>query len=348
MARIIGYIAATLDGFIAGEGGTMGWPSRNDVMDLSKHASACFMFCVRTIAMERTTEHFPDPALRPVKLHHPILKLLVQLKGSIMKLQGKVALVTGAGSGIGAAIARQFAAEGAAVWVSDIVESSATSVARDIGQRAVALRLDVRDEADWHAAEEAIRAAAGRLDCLVNNAGITGFEAGTASQDVSDVALSDWRAVLATNLEGVLLGCQMAIRMMQAGGAIINIASRSGHVGIPGAAAYAASKAAILNHTRSVALYCAERELDICCNSISPAAILTPMWEPMLGNGPDRENNMAAMVADTPLRRFGQPEEVAALAVLLASDEARYMTGADLTLDGGLLAGAAARPERAE
>jgi 3(or 17)beta-hydroxysteroid dehydrogenase len=218
-----------------------------------------------------------------------------------MKLQGKVALVTGAGRGIGAAIARQFAAEGAAVWVSDIDEAAATSIAQGIGQRATALRLDVRAETDWRAAEAAIGATSGRLDCLVNNAGITGFETGTAPHDVSEVALADWRAVLATNLDGVMLGCQLAIRMMQAGGAIINIASRSGRVGIPGAAAYAASKAAILNHTRSVALYCAERELDICCNSISPAAILTPMWEPMLGNGPDREDNMAAMVADTPL-----------------------------------------------
>lgn len=264
-----------------------------------------------------------------------------------MQLDGKVALVTGAGRGIGAAIAHRFTEEGAVVWVSDLDGTAAEKVAREIGQRAQSLRLDVREERDWRSAQDRIIAGSGRLDCLINNAGITGFEHSAAPQDVAEVTLADWRSVLATNLDGVMLGCQMAIRAMRAGGAIINIASRSGHVGIPGAAAYAASKAAILNHTRSVALYCAERELDICCNSISPAAILTPMWEPMLGDGPDREDNMAAMVADTPLRRFGQPEEVAALAVVLASDGARYMTGADLTLDGGLLAGAAARPERA-
>lgn len=269
------------------------------------------------------------------------------MKGMIVQLPGKVALVTGAGRGIGAAIARRFAEEGCKVWVSDIDAGSAAATAQSIGQRAQPLALDVRVEDDWRAAEAMILAEGGRLDCLVNNAGITGFEDGGGAHDVLEVSLADWRAVLATNLEGVMLGCQMAICAMRDGGAIINIASRSGHVGIPGAAAYAASKAAILNHTRSVALYCAERDLGICCNSISPAAILTPMWEPMLGNGPDREANMAAMVADTPLRRFGEPEEVAALAVLLASDAARYMTGADLTLDGGLLAGAAARPERA-
>jgi NAD(P)-dependent dehydrogenase (short-subunit alcohol dehydrogenase family) len=264
-----------------------------------------------------------------------------------MQLEGRIALVTGAARGIGAAIARRFAAEGASVWVSDFDEAAAAALAREIGGAARSLRLDVRDEADWRAAEARIMAEAGGLDCLVNNAGITGFETSAGPQDVAEVSLADWHAVLATNLDGVMLGCQMAIRAMRAGGAIINIASRSGHVGIPGAAAYAASKAAIINHTRSVALHCAERELDICCNSISPAAILTPMWEPMLGTGPEREANMAAMVADTPLRRFGTPEEVAALAVLLAGDGARYMTGSDLTLDGGLLAGAAARPERA-
>lgn len=262
-----------------------------------------------------------------------------------MRLDGKIALVTGAGRGIGAAVAQAFAAEGARVWITDLDEEAARTVASVIGVTARALPLDVRDAKAWGAVEKSIIAEDGRLDVLVNNAGITGLEDG-ASQDVATVDLADWRAVLATNLEGVVLGCQVAIRTMPpAGGSIVNVASRSGHVGTPAAAAYAASKAAVLNHTRSVALYCAERGLAIRCNSISPAAILTPMWEPMLGDGPEREARMAGIVADTPLRRFGDPAEVAALAVLLASEEARYMTGADLTLDGGLLAGTAARPE---
>jgi NAD(P)-dependent dehydrogenase (short-subunit alcohol dehydrogenase family) len=127
-------------------------------------------------------------------------------------------------------------------------------------------------------------------------------------------------------------------------GSIINMSSRSGIVGISGAAAYASSKAAIRNHTKTVALYCAEQGLNIRCNSIHPAAILTPMWEPLLGDGADRETRMAAFVSDTPLKRFGTVEEVAALAVLLASDEATYMTGTELHIDGGILAGSAAAP----
>lgn len=128
-------------------------------------------------------------------------------------------------------------------------------------------------------------------------------------------------------------------------GSIINISSRSGVVGIPAAAAYASSKAAVRNHTKTVALYCAEQGLKIRCNAILPAAVLTPMWEPLLGDGLDREARMAAFVEDTPLRRFGSPAEVAALAVMLASDEATYMTGAELHIDGGILAGAAAVPK---
>ncbi|QLF71782.1 SDR family oxidoreductase (plasmid) [Peteryoungia desertarenae] len=262
-----------------------------------------------------------------------------------MRLIGKIALVTGAGRGIGAAIAQAFAAEGAHIWVTDLDAGAAERVAAQLGSLARPFPLDVRRPDDWLSAERVILAHDGRLDILVNNAGITGLEDG-AAHDVETVTLDDWRAVLATNLEGVVLGCQMALRAMRpGGGSIVNIASRSGHVGIPAAAAYAASKAAVLNHTRSVALYCAERNLNIRCNSISPAAILTPMWEPMLGDGPDRDTRMAEFVADTPLRRFGDPAEVAALAIMLGSDEARYMTGADLALDGGLLAGTAARPE---
>jgi NAD(P)-dependent dehydrogenase (short-subunit alcohol dehydrogenase family) len=263
-----------------------------------------------------------------------------------MRLAGKIAHVTGAARGIGAAIAAAFAREGAQVLVSDIDGPGAQALAQTLGPAATALALDVREEDQWVAATQAILARFGRLDTLVNNAGVTGFEAGSAAHDPEHASLSDWRAVHATNLDGVFLGCKHAISAMRASGvgSIINISSRSGVVGIPAAAAYASSKAAVRNHTKTVALYCAQEGLAIRCNSIHPAAILTPMWEPMLGDGLEREANMAAFVADTPLRRFGTPEEVAAVAVMLASDEAAYITGAELHVDGGILAGAAAAP----
>jgi NAD(P)-dependent dehydrogenase (short-subunit alcohol dehydrogenase family) len=155
--------------------------------------------------------------------------------------------------------------------------------------------------------------------------------------------------VHATNLDGVFLGCKHAITAMRsrATGSIINIGSRSGVVGIPAAAPYASSKAAVRNHTRSVALYCAEEGLAIRCNVIQPAAILTPMWEPMLGQGPERAARMAELTKDTPLRRFGTVIEVAALALHLAADESAYTTGAEFNIDGGLLAGSAAAPRPA-
>jgi NAD(P)-dependent dehydrogenase (short-subunit alcohol dehydrogenase family) len=131
-------------------------------------------------------------------------------------------------------------------------------------------------------------------------------------------------------------------------GSIINISSRSGMVGIPGAAAYASSKAAVRNHTKTVALWCAQNALPIRCNSLHPGAIHTPMWEPVFGTGPDRDRNIAAFAKDIPLHRFGKPDEVAAMVLFLASDESLFVTGSELSIDGGLLAGSAAAPAQAE
>ena len=267
------------------------------------------------------------------------------------RMEHKVALVTGAARGIGAAIAQAFAAEGARVIVRDIDEAGGRATAEQLG--AAWLKLDVREELAWRGAMARVLDSHGRLDVLVNNAGITGFEAGPGVRhDPEHASLADWHAVMRTNLDGVFLGCKHALRAMRRStqaGSIINIASRSGRVGVPAAAAYAASKAAVVNHTRSVALYCAEQQLPVRCNAILPAAVLTPMWEPLLGQGAGpsqtRAARMAEFVADTPLRRFAEPAEVAALAVLLASDECRYMTGSELHVDGGLLAGSAAVPK---
>lgn len=263
------------------------------------------------------------------------------------RLNRKTALVTGAARGIGQAIAQAFATEGAYVLVTDIDVEGGRAVARALGSdNGHFEHLDVRNEDDWQRIMTGLQTDGGRLDVLVNNAGITGLETGLGPQDPEHGSLTDWRAVHATNLDGVFLGCKHAISAMRrhGTGSIINISSRSGLVGVPGAAAYASSKAAVRNHTKTVALYCAGQGLSIRCNSVHPGAILTPMWEPLLGMGPDRASRMAELVADTPLRRFGRAEEVAAICVLLASDEAAYMTGAELTVDGGLLAGTAASP----
>jgi len=258
------------------------------------------------------------------------------------RLEHKRCLVTGAARGIGEAIAARFLREGAQVILADIDFDAAAETARRLGGTPYA--LDVADEAQWDRAAQDYP----EIDVVVNNAGITGFETSPAPQDPEHAALEDWQRVHRTNTDGTFLGCRYAIRAMRKAeaGSIVNISSRSGLVGIPGAAAYAASKAAIRNHSKTVALYCAQQGLNIRCNSIHPAAILTPMWEPMLGGGPDREARMASFVADTPMKRFGTADEVAAIALLLASDEAAYMTGAELTVDGGLLAGSAAPPGR--
>lgn len=258
------------------------------------------------------------------------------------RLEGKVALVTGAAHGIGEAIARCFVSEGAFVYVTDIDDAQGSALAAALGDRARYLHLDVREEADWIRVCARIVAEAGAMHVLVNNAGVSGFEGGEFAHDPEHASLATWREVHRTNLDGVFLGCKHAIRTMRAvdcGGAIINISSRSGLVGIPGAAAYASSKAAVRNHTKTVALYCAEQGLPIRCNSIHPAAILTPMWEPVLGNGPEREARTRAFLSDCPLQRFGRPDEVAQVALMLASDEVTYMTGAELNVDGGTLAG---------
>lgn len=260
------------------------------------------------------------------------------------RLEGKVALITGSAQGIGEETAIVLAREGATVIVSDIQDEKGKKVANKIGSRALYLHLDVSNEKEWDQAIKTILQKFSKLDILVNNAGITGFQEGFGLQDPENASIDSWRAVHAVNSDGVFLGCKHAIHAMKnnPGSSIVNISSRSGLVGIPGAAAYASSKAAVRNHTKTVALYCATQGYQIRCNSIHPAAILTPMWEPMLGNGLERESNMVAIAKDIPMQRMGVPDDVANAVLFLASDESKYITGIELTIDGGLLAGAGA------
>lgn len=261
------------------------------------------------------------------------------------RLQNKIALITGSAQGIGKACAQMFAEEGAYVFLSDVNDQLGVQAAKEIGGSY--LHLDVQKEEDWNQAIKTILSKKGQLDILINNAGITGFQEGFGSQDPEHASLDSWRKVHAVNADGVFLGCKKAIEAMKnKGGAIVNVSSRSGLVGIPGAAAYASSKAAVRNHTKSVALYACEKGYNIRCNSVHPAAILTPLWDPMLGTGADREKALLNVAKGIPMKRLGTPEEAASAILFLASDEASYITGTELTIDGGILAGSSSSPHK--
>lgn len=263
-----------------------------------------------------------------------------------MRLKNKTALITGAAQGIGKATAELFCKEGSFVIISDIKDYEGMKLASKLGGTATYMHLDVGNESDWAAVSAQIEQQYGRLDILVNNAGITGFIETSGPWDAEFSDLGAWEEVHRVNTTGVMLGCKYAIRLMKkSGGSIVNISSRSGVVGIPGAVAYASSKAAVRNHTKSVALYCAEKGFKIRCNSVHPAAIMPPMWDAMLGSGEQRQTLIAEIEAGIPLGHFGEPLDVAYGVLYLASDESKYLTGIELNIDGGILAGSEARPK---
>lgn len=264
------------------------------------------------------------------------------------RLQNKICLVTGAVSGIGRAIVELFHDEGAIVIASDIFAEGSAESEKLVRQNLSYLQLDVSQEADWIKAFAALKNQYGKLDVLVNNAGITGLDHHKSAQDPEHFELEGWRKVHAVNSDGVALGCKYAIALMKQnqGGSIVNISSRSGLVGVPHMAAYAASKAAVRNHTKSVALYCAEMKYAIRCNSIHPAAILTPLWDPMLGTDENRAEKLKEIESQIPLGKMGLPLDVAYAALYLASDESPFVTGTELIIDGGILAGSSAAPKK--
>ena len=263
------------------------------------------------------------------------------------RIKGKVALVTGAAQGIGQAIAERFIQEGATVILTDILDARGENLAKKLGDKAHYCSLNVSDENSWIQVLDTVIKQFKKLDVLVNNAGIIGFSEGFGPQDPEHVSLEDWHKVHRVNMDGVFLGCKHAIqRMKKKGGVIVNMSSRSGIVGIPGAAAYASSKAYVRKHTKTVALYCAEKNYNIRCNSVHPGAILTPLWDAMLGQGENRSANQRQVEKGIPLHRMGTPEEVAALVLYLSTDEAAYTTGAEFHMDGGILAGSSSSPSK--
>ena len=249
------------------------------------------------------------------------------------RLEGKVALVTGAGSGLGAAIARRFADEGARVIVSDVNLAAASEVARHFGGGAVALRIDVADPADWAAALPVIEDAFGALHILVNNAGIC------LTGSVEEISIEDWKRTHAIDLDGVFYGMRSCLPLMRqsGGGAILNISSISGIVAAGNLAAYNSAKAAVRHLTKSVALHCAKMGGKITCNSLHPTFIDTPLLDGLTA-GQTREDVLAKLARQIPLGRVGVPDDVANAALYFCSDEASFVTGAELVIDGGLSA----------
>ncbi len=262
----------------------------------------------------------------------------------MQRVKDKIAIITGGARGIGAATAKLFIEHGATVIIVDILKNT-EQYASSIGAEYV--YMDVSDESAWLQLSNTIKKSYGKLDILFNNAAITGLNEDIGPQDPENITLQSWHQVHSVNLDSVMLGCKHAIALMkQSGGSIINMSSRSAMVGIPAASAYASSKAAVRNHTKSVALYVASQGYKIRCNSLHPGAILTPMWDPMLGSDPEtRDMMIAAIAADIPLATMGEAIDVAYAALYLASDESKYVTGIELTVDGGILAGASAAPK---
>ena len=252
------------------------------------------------------------------------------------RLEGFAALISGAARGIGEGIARAYLAEGATVMLTDIRDEQGVALAHTLGPRATYRKLDVRREDDWASAMEALVHEYGKLDVVVNNAGITGFENGVVAHDPEHVSLEDWRAVLATNLEGTLLGCKYAIRTMkrQGTGSIINISSRSGLVGIPGAAAYAASKAAVRSFARTAVTDLKERGIRV--NVLSPGPVDTPILSKLGIPADARKDFEAGVAAAIPLGHLGQADELARAALFLVSSDSSFITGVNLAVDGGI------------
>jgi 3(or 17)beta-hydroxysteroid dehydrogenase len=246
-----------------------------------------------------------------------------------MRLQGKIALISGGARGMGAVEARLFAKEGAKVTIGDVLEDEGRKLEAEInatGGVALFVHLDVTHEADWQKAVEATVNRFGKLDVLVNNAGISG------RGRVEDTAVEEWDRVMDVNAKGVFLGTKVAIPAMRQGGSgsIINISSQLGLVGTDHSSPqYQASKGAVRLLTKATAIQYAQE--GIRANSVHPGPIVTPMTEAARAD-PERYQLMLSRV---PLGCYGQPEDVAYGVLYLASDEARWVTGSELVIDGG-------------
>lgn len=256
------------------------------------------------------------------------------------RVAGKAALITGAAGGLGQAMARLLAREGARVALTDLNLDGVRTLADEInGERpgaAFAFAHDVTDEAQWQAVVDEAARAMGGLSVLVNNAGI-GCDFVWAEQDT----LENWRRVQAVNVESVMFGCKHALPRLRASGAgsIVNISSVAGLAAAPGMGAYNATKAAVWMYTKTVALEAAKAGWNVRCNSVHPVFIRTPILDPFVAMaGGDEATAHQKLARGIPLKRIGDPDDVAYCVLYLASDESKFVTGSEFKIDGGMLA----------
>ncbi len=256
------------------------------------------------------------------------------------RVKGKIALVTGGASGLGAASARLLAAQGAVVVLADLNDAAGEGVLREIeaqGGSGAYFHLDVTSEENWVSVMAAIRQSFGRLNIAVNCAGTN-----IARSFPTDTTLADWRLLMSVNLDGVFLGTKHSLAAMEqsdpVNGSIINISSILGLIGIGDIAPYSASKGGVRLYSKSVALACADRRLNVRVNTIHPGFIDTPLLQKSMRRFADMEEAKRVYDALAPVGRLGQPEDVAYGVLYLASDESKFVTGAELVIDGGYTA----------
>jgi NAD(P)-dependent dehydrogenase (short-subunit alcohol dehydrogenase family) len=255
------------------------------------------------------------------------------------RVAGKKVVVTGAAQGLGAGIARAVAAEGGKVALADINFVGAEKLAAELNTAygsgtAFAFELDVTDEGQWIAALEAANRAMGGVSGLVNNAGIAGGKGG-----VEEMELAQFRRVMSINVDSVFLGAKHAIKYLAQNqpASIVNISSIAGLIASHNTPAYNASKAAVWLLSKNIALHCAKKKIDVRSNSIHPTFIDTPILDPLRGLF-GKEEAEAKLARQVPLGRIGEPKDVAMAALYLLSDESRFVTGAEIKVDGGISA----------